>query len=328
MSHPICLLTIGGAPVSAGFMSRLISCTVTDKEGFTSDTIDVELEGGPGIVAPRQKAIITCALGYEERGAAFMGAFTVDEVEIHCLPYRIKIQGKSADMRAKLKEHRERHFDNKTVEDIVSQIASENGLSAQVSGKVGSHKYPWFGQQNESNLHVVRRLADRHGALFAIKNGKLIFAEKGKGLTAAGAMVSSIVVTPPMIVEGTCSVKFVERPAHDKVSGSWHDKDKAERTYEDAPGDPEGQAHYALRHPYNDKSEAKAAAGSKGKDLQRSGDTTSVTIEGNPAARGGGNMVYAGVHPQADGIPWIIETATHSFSKSGYTTQIEAKSRV
>jgi hypothetical protein len=323
------VLTIDGAPVSASFMSRLVSVTVTDKDGGSADTIDIELDGSPPFIAvPRKKAIITCALGYTETGVVPMGVFTADEVELHFLPYSIKIQGKSADMREKLKEHRERHFDNKTVGDIVSQIAGENGLSAQVSAKVGSHKYKWFGQQNESNLHVIKRLADKHGANFAIKNGKLILAEKGKGLTAAGAMVSSIVVTPPMIVQGSGSVKFVERPAHNKVRGSWHDQGKGEREFEDAQGDPEGAATYSLRHPHSDKAEAKAAAESKGKDLQQAGDTTTVTIEGNAAARGGGNMAYAGVHPQVDGIPFVIETATHAFSKQGYTTQIEGKAKV
>ncbi|MFN3624627.1 MAG: phage late control D family protein [Hyphomicrobium sp.] len=326
MSHPICLLNIGGVPASAGVMSRLISCTVTDKEGFSADTIDIELLGGPYVGVPRG-TIITCSMGYEDGGVAFMGSFKVDEGEIHCLPYTVKIQGKSADMREKLKEHRERHFENKSVKDIVSQIAGEHGLSAQVDAAVGAHKYPWFGQQNESSLHVLRRLADRHGALLAIKNGKLIFGKKGAGLSAAGALVSSIVVTPQMIVEGTCSVKFAERPAHNEASGAWHDQGEAERKHEDAPAG-SGSAHYSLRHAYADQDEAKAAAASKGKDLQRSGDTTSVTIIGNPAARGGGNMSYAGVHVQADGRPWVIETATHSFSKQGYTTQIEAKARV
>jgi hypothetical protein len=328
--HPIVVLTIDGKPVSLGFMSRLISVTVTDKEGTTSDTIDIELDAGPPAMSvPRQKAIITCSMGYQETGVAYMGTFTADEIELGCLPYKVKIQGKSADMREKLKEHRERHFDNKSVGDIVSQVAGEHGLQAQVSGNVGSHKYPWFGQQSESALHMVKRLADRHGALFAIKDNKLIFAEKGAGLTASGVAVGGVVVTPQMIVEGTCTVKFVERPAHNKVRGAWHDKDKAERTFEEAPADPEGKASYTLRHQYSDKGEAQNAAKSKGKDLQQAADTTSVTIEGNVAARGGGNMVYAGVHPQVDGLPWIIETAVHRFSKSpGYQTQIDGKAKV
>jgi len=325
--RPICNLTIGGVPASAGFMSRLISCTVTDKEGSSADTIDIELEGGPYVVVPRAKTIVTCAMGYAETGVAFMGSFTLGEGELDCLPYRIKLQGKSADMHEKLKEHRERHFDNKSVKDIVSQIAGEHGLSPQIDAGIGGHKYKWFGQQNESSLHVLRRLADRHGATMAIKNGRLIFGKKGAGLSASGAVVSSIVITPQMIVQGTCSVKFAERPAHGEVSGSWHDQAAGERKNEDAPAG-EGSAHYSLRHPYADQDEAKTAAASKGKDLKQSADTTSVTIYGNPAARGGGNMAYAGVHVQADGMPWVIETATHSFSKQGYTTQIEAKARV
>ncbi len=41
--------------------------------------------------------------------------------------------------------------------------------------------------------------------------------------------------------------------------------------------------------------------------------------------RAGAPLIYAGVRPELDGIEFIIETATHTLSKSGYTTAIEAK---
>ena len=40
-------------------------------------------------------------------------------------------------------------------------------------------------------------------------------------------------------------------------------------------------------------------------------------------------MHYSGVHQEIDGLAWIIETATHQFSKSsGYTTAIDAKAKI
>jgi hypothetical protein len=50
-----------------------------------------------------------------------------------------------------------------------------------------------------------------------------------------------------------------------------------------------------------------------------------VTLFGDPSIRAGAPLVYAGVRPEIDGIEFIIETATHTLSKSGYTTQVEAK---
>lgn len=328
--HPKVLLSIDGTPVSGTFWSRLVSVTVTDKEGTRSDTIDLVLNAGPPFIElPRKKALITCSMGYVETGVASMGAFTADEIELSCIPYSIKIQGKSADMRDTLKEHRERHWDDKTVKDVVSEIASEHGLSAQVSGSVGNLKYKWLAQEGESALHFLERLAGRTNALFAIKDGKLIFSEKGAGRTPGGGAVSTLVITPLMIQPNSCKVTFAERESHAKVRAGYHDLAQGARTYEEATADPEGQSVYTLRHQYAGKDEAQAAAGAKAKELQRSADRTSVTIEGNTGARGGAPMQYAGVHPEVDNMAWIIETATHTFSKSaGYTTGVDAKAKI
>ncbi|HML31005.1 MAG TPA: hypothetical protein PKE16_19605 [Hyphomicrobium sp.] len=57
--------------------------------------------------------------------------------------------------------------------------------------------------------------------------------------------------------------------------------------------------------------------------------TTSVSIIGNTGARGGATMMYAGVHPEADGQQVIIETSSHKFDKgSGYRVDISAKTKI
>ena len=45
-----------------------------------------------------------------------------------------------------------RHWDKKTVKDIVSDIAKDHGLTAKIDGKVGAHTYEWFGQEEESDI--------------------------------------------------------------------------------------------------------------------------------------------------------------------------------
>lgn len=328
--HPKCIITIDGAPVAGLFWEKLISVTVTDKEGTRADTIDIELDG-EGLATPRKKALIQCWLGYAEGGIEYMGAFEADEPTLEVLPRKIKVQGKSADMRGAGKEQRERHWDGQTFGGVASQMAGEMGLSAQVDPSIAGFQGAggYFAQGGESNIHWIERQAQRLGGLFAVKDGKLIVAKKGAGLTAGGASVGSVVVRPQMIIKGTCSTKFTARDEHKEVRAGWHDKAEAKRTYETADGSPDGEVKHTLRHTFANKDEAKRAAESKGKEQQRSADTTSVTIEGLPYAKGGVPMLYAGVDPEIDGLPWIIETATHTFSKgSGYKTQIEAKAKV
>ena len=132
-----------------------------------------------------------------------------------------------------------------------------------------------------------------------------------------------------MVKPGSLSVKFTERERHKKVAATFHDRDKAKREKVEVDADDDGEATYTMRHNHANKQEAEAAAKSKAKELERQATQTSVTIEGNPAARGGGPMSYAGIHPEADGIEFMIENAAHTFRKGGgFTTAITAKKKV
>ena len=326
MKTPRAEIKVNGKPVASLFNERLISVTVVDKEGVTSDTISCELnDGNPFVEIPKKGDTISVRLGYLETGIADFGSYTADDPEVRCLPYGLTVNGKGANVRDKAKQHRSRHWDKKTVKDIVSQIAGENGLSPVIDDEVGAYRYEWFGQQDESDLHVVERLARRHDALFSIKDGKLIFASKGSGKSASGKELTAIVATPFNIVEGTCVVQFAHRNKFKKVKARHQDRQKAELVEVEEDSDDEGTADYTLPEPYADPDEAKKAAKSKAKQLKSDTIRTSVTLFGDPAIRAGAPFRYSGVRPGVDELQFIIETATHTIHKGGYTTQVDAK---
>lgn len=326
MKTPIAEIKVNGKAVASIFNERLISVTITDKEGVTSDTISCDLnDGNPFAKIPKKGDIITASLGYKETGMAYFGSFTADDPEVRCLPYGMTINGKGANVRDQAKQHRSRHWDKKTVKDIVSEIAGENGLSPVIDSEVGAHLYDWFGQQDESDLHVVERLARRHGALFSVKDGKLVFAKKGSGKSAGGSALTPVVATPANIIEGTCRTTFSHRSKFKKVKARHQDRAQAKPIEVEEDSDGEGSATYTLPEPYADEAEAKTAAKAKAKDLKSETIRTSVDLFGDQTIRAGAPFSYSGVRPELDGIEFIIETATHKLSKGGYITSVEAK---
>lgn len=326
MKTPRAEISVNGNPVASIFNERLISVTIVDKEGVTSDSISCELnDGSPFAAIPRKGDTITARLGYLETGVLDFGQYTADDPEVHCLPYKLSVNGKGANMREKLKQHGAKHWDNKTVKDIVSDVAKDNGLTAKVSGDVGDHKYEWFGQEDESGIHVVERLARRHNALFSIKNGNLVFAKKGSGQSSSGAALTPVMATPNNIVADTCTTTFAHRNSFSKVKAHAVNRKTATRDEVEEDSDSDGEADFTLAEPFANKDEARKAAGSKAKDLKAETIRTSVTLFGDPSIRAGAPLIYAGVRPELDGIQFIIETATHTISKAGYTTQVEAK---
>ncbi len=326
MKTPVAEISVNGKPVASIFNERLISVTIVDKEGVTSDTISCDLnDGNPFAAIPKKGDTITAALGYLETGVADFGSYTADDPEVRCLPYGMTVNGKGANVRDQAKQHRSRHWDKKSVKDIVSQIAGENGLSPVIDGEVGAYEYSWFGQEDESDLHVVERLARRHDALFSIKDGKLIFVKKGSGQSASGKALTAVVATPANIVNGTCRTNFAHRHKFKRVKARHQDRQKAELVEIEEDSDEEGTADYTLPEPYANEGEAKKAAKAKAKHLKSETIRTSVTLFGDPTIRAGAPFSYSGVRPELDGIQFIIETATHTLSKAGYTTQVEAK---
>lgn len=324
--HPKAEVTVNGTPVAGAFYSRLISLRITDRVGLRSDAIEIEVEdGNPFLELPERGDAISVSLGYEEGGVVDMGRYTVDEVEAQCLPYGIRISGKSADVRADMRDAKERHWDNTTLKDIVEEIAQEHGLAPVIGDSIGQFKYDWIGQQDESDLHFLTRLSKRHGAIFAPKNGKLIFAPRGEATSAAGEALTPLVVTRDMILPNTCRVRFSDRDRYENVTALVQDRGKQKRVEAQVKTSDTGKGTLKIRDPFGSESEAKAAARSVMRETQAAADTLSVTVLGAPYASAGAPLALQGVRPGVDDIAWIIDSVTHDFSKSGYTTGIEAK---
>lgn len=330
--RPKCVLTVNGAPVAGVFWEKLIRLSVHDHAGGKADSLDCVLDDGPPLflAIPRKGDLMQCWLGYEDGPFDFMGSFRVHDVEAECWPWRLSIKAKSADLREKAKQHRRRHWDGKSFGDVLTEMAGEEGLTPQIDPEIGGFKpdNAWMGQENESNLHWGERWADKLGATIARKNGKLICAKRGGGMTPGGAAMIPLVITPPQMIKNTCRVQWGEREKHGKAGAEYHDTKSGKRKREDETSDPDSDAVYTTRHAVGGKSEARKAARGRARFLRSGGVNTSVTIEGNPLVKAGAIMTYAGVRPQVDGVEFAIETAIHSFSKQpSYRTEIRARGK-
>lgn len=78
-----------------------------------------------------------------------------------CLAYGVSIPGKSTNLRSgKLK-------------NVIGQVASESELSAAVDPEIGEFEHEWIGQQDESNIRVLRHFEQRYNTMFAVKYAAL-----------------------------------------------------------------------------------------------------------------------------------------------------------
>lgn len=320
------LLDVMPSKRPAAASERVVSCTVTQKEGVGTDTFDLNLiDGNPFLAIPQKGTSVRIAMGYNAPGS--LGDFIVDKIGLKCLPYSMKISGKSADLRSgKLKQRQERHWDKTKLKDIIGEIVGESGLTPAVDDAIGGFKYEWVAQNNESNIHFLKRLEERHNGLFHIKDNMLLFTERGGGKTASGGFMGSFIITPDMIVPNTCACDVNDRPTHGKVSAHVQDRDKAEKQNVEATADDRSSSVFHLPDPFTTKEEAEKAAESRAKQLKRESSTGSVEIVGNASPTSGIPLLFSGVRPGVDGVPFVIDTVTHTYSKTGgYRTKISFK---
>ncbi|SMG64540.1 Phage late control D, partial [methanotrophic bacterial endosymbiont of Bathymodiolus sp.] len=152
--------------ITERIQDRLLSLRVTDEAGIKSDTVELNLDDRDGLVIwPVHGAELEISLGYRETGLVRLGLYIVDEVEHSGPPNTLTIRAKASDMRQSLKAPQTRVWDNVTLADLVSSIASEHGLVPKISDSLASIGYTHLDQTEESDLHLLTRLGRENNAV-------------------------------------------------------------------------------------------------------------------------------------------------------------------
>jgi phage protein D len=317
---------VDGVPVSGVFFERLVSLSITDREGIRTDTLSIVFnDAAPHFASPRRGAVVNVTITQGD-APAFVGSYVIDTVSFNCLPYTITIGGHSADLRSQMKASKSRHWDQISVRALVSKIAGEHELEAKISAAVSGHVYSWLAQQDESDLSFLERVARQHGALFTIKKGVLLWLERGAGETANGAQVPAAVLTPQSIVLGSCRVSETDVDRFAAVKAFYQNRAGAKREEVLVSADGAAVGTHTLRAPFSSEAAAQAAAEAYAREMLRGLVQTSCTVVGRPDLMAGQAITYLGVRPSLDGLEFITERVTHSYTKSsGLRTSLEAQ---
>ena len=253
----------GHQVVTAAIRERLLGLRVSDEAGQRSDTVEIRLDNRGGLVKPpRRGAVLQVELGYSAGGELAglekdsvrvpMGRYTVDEVELSGPPDTLAIRAKAADMRSTMKQRRSRSWRRVLLGDLIETIAAHYGLDPRVSEALAKIVLPHVDQTDESDLHLLTRLAEQYGAVAKPGNGRLVFAPRGAAMSAASGPVTAV-----RIVRGQAAdyrVTIADRPGYRSVRAYWYDTAAGRRMEVTAGG---GEPVYALRD--NHAGEAAAA---------------------------------------------------------------------
>lgn len=325
MLGPNVAVTVDGAPVSGAFFNRLISLTIADKEGIRSDTVSLNFNDAfPHFQSPRRGAVIQVAI--QSGLGLYTGSYIIDRVQYACFPHTITVSGHTADLRAEMKTNKTRHWDDKSVKQILEGMAGEYGLETRISDAVSDHVYEWIGQQDETDLNFWARLAKRHGALFTIKNGVFLWLERGTGKTASGDAIPVAIVPAVGLLQGSFRMSESDVDRFKTVKAYWQDKKGAKRQEVIVPADPEAAGEHVLRDPYSSRAEAEKAAKAAAREMLRGSVEVTCSVEGRPNLMAGQPVSFVLVRPEIDGREFILASVQHVYAKgTGLRTTMSGK---
>lgn len=323
---PAFRLTVDGIDIAHLVSPRLMSLELTDNRGIEADQLSITLSDHDGLLSiPPKGAVLRLWLGWSDTGLVDKGTYTVDETEHSGAPDVLSIRARSADLRKGLKVKRERSWSNTTLSNVLSDIATGNGLTTTVSAALGDQPILQLDQANESDANLITRLGEEFDAVASVKAGCLLCLPAGGGKSASGMALPHITLTR---VDGDQhSYLQAERDSYDGARAYFYDVNSAKKQEAVAGG---GDNLKDLRHTYSDHQSALRAARAEFNRLQRGSATLSYTLaKGRPDLIPELTYTLQGVKAEIDEIIWYGGNVRHSLSAdNGYAMSLDLESKL
>lgn len=326
MSHnkPAFAITLDGQDITSKIYPRLVSLTLTEARENAVDELNITIDDSDGRVAiPRKGVKITLQLGWQHTGMVDKGSFVVDEVEHEGAPDMLVLRARSAEMAKPVRTRKDRSFDQKTVADIVGQIAKDNSLTPKVSQSLQGEVIDHIDQTNESDINFLNRLGKRFDAVATVKKDSLLFLRIDEGSNSKGESL------PTITLERRDGDKHryhtASRDAYSGVRAQWHDPNDAKEKSELIGEDDNPKR---LRHTYPNQEAAEQAAKAEMTRVKRGKATLQFTLAlGRPDITPMMGVRIPGLKAPIGDKDWIIVKTTHSVTAQGFTTQLETETK-
>lgn len=314
-------VTIDGRSIAGTLAPILSSITVNDQAGTHGDTAQIDLDDTGGRIAiPETGAKIKVFLGWSGAGLREVFSGTVDEVQSkgdRSGGLVLSISAKGFDATGKAKEGQTRHFDDKTVKDIINSAASGSGITVEVDPQIASIVIPYIEMRGESLIAFGQRLARMVGASFRITGEKGVMARR------AGDYTPTVTAARGVNLHSWSIAPIIGRAIYGKVQARYFDRAKGTMETVEVSTGLKSEAVFVRREISDDRAAAEREANADASVSKERSGGGSVTIEGAPDAIPDGLCVIVGARPGIDGS-YRIKGVTHSLNRGGgYTTSLD-----
>lgn len=145
-------------------------------------------------------SVIEVYMGYEGGPSAFRGRYLIDQITVGSPAQKMTVTGGAADLPGSYRTPQTKSYHQKTIGEIMEEIAGRSGYQANVDPEVAGIVIRHIDQHNESDMSFAKRLAEMHDAVAKPVAGRLAVAKRGTGKSIDGRELP-----PVMLVEADCA---------------------------------------------------------------------------------------------------------------------------
>lgn len=319
---PECAIVVAGVDITERLRAALVELRVESTTDRTTDTVEITLAADGGVAAPPLGRELRVSIGYRESGLVDLGSYWHTETEIECAPRsRTVVRATGADLResSAVKTPRTRAWHDTTLRQILEDIAAEHGLALRIDAALAPVPIAHEDQTDESDMHLIRRLAVRYGGSAKLIGPYLVFAAAGTARSATGGAMPSVDLSPQSSVVDLRAT-YRERPKVASVRARYWSVGAAASQHATAGS---GAPVLDLPDQYPDQQTAAAAARSALARHRRAGARLEATIPGDPTLSAGASIHTTGWPIRTANGTWIAERVTHTLA-THYTTTLTA----
>lgn len=298
-----------GRNITALIADRFLGLTVTDSDGKNSDTMALSLDNRDDkLKFPATGAKLSIWIG-DEGDLVNKGLFTIDEITEGLEDGIVEVSGKAADMKGTIKSQKTRTWEAPlTLGQLVQHIAGEHGYTAKVHTNCGNVELGHLNQRSESDMNLLTRLCEAHGALMKVGNGNLLVAPREAAENADGVPLPMTVIDDPSESSGRVTIQ--ERGSCGAVQACYFDEGLQQLVNVVVKGqDAEGPT-VELKGRCKSQEEAVAKAKARLDEAARGRATMTLNRPLTPEIVSPGKVRVVGHRQSANGI-WIVKSAVH-----------------
>ncbi|WP_454259936.1 phage late control D family protein [Pseudoxanthomonas mexicana] len=317
---PAWRVVLDGVDLTDKIRPRLLELSLTECRGGEADQLELRIHDHDGALAlPRKGVMLQAAIGFQDEGLVDKGTFKVDEIEHSGSPDVISVRARSADLTDSMRTRRERSWHDTTLGAILRNIAGEHGLQPRIAPALASVPIKHLDQTEESDAHLLTRLAKRYDAVATVKAGALLFSPIGSGTTPSGKALPRASITRTDGDQHRYS--SADRDVYTGVRAYWDDKGAARR--KSVLVGKSGNAK-RLRESYSNEAEAREQASAEWQRVQRGAAKFAISLaRGRPDLYPEQRIVVTGFKAGIDG-EWLVARVNHTITGSaGFTTSLE-----